>query len=72
MDVRKLFEMNYITLIMQTVVLVFWVFFAFPTIVGFAGMAFNFADPVMAGLAFFTGLMISVMVFKIMKYREGY
>lgn len=71
-SLRDLFQMNYMTIALQTAILVVWVFFLFPAVIGFAGFSFNLADPVMAGAAFFTGLMISVMTFSLMKYRKGY
>lgn len=72
MNLRNLLRMNYVTIILQTLVLVFWVFFVFPILIGFGGYPFDIADPFWAGLAFGTGLMMSVITFKLVKYRKGY
>lgn len=72
MDLKNLLKMDYMTVALQTVVLVVWVIFVFPILVGMAGYPFDILDPLMAGTAFFTGLMVSVVTFKLVKYRKGY
>lgn len=71
MSLRNLLRMNYMTVMLMTIVLVIWVFVFFPWVFGLAGIAFNMADPYHFGFAMFSGLMFNVIVFKIMNYRKG-
>jgi hypothetical protein len=71
-DLKSLFKTNYMVLALQTLVLMFWMFFVFPQITGFFGVAFNSVDPIHMGLMIFSGLLVSIATFKLLKYREGY
>lgn len=70
MNFKNLFKMDYMTLLIQTIVLVIWLFVFYPMIIGFAGYVFTVNDPVQMGLALFSGLIVSIVTFKILRYRR--
>ena len=70
MNFGNLFKQDYMTVFLQTVVLLIWLLMLFPMLIGYFGYGFNTTDPIILFAAVFSGLIVSGMTFKLLKYRR--
>jgi hypothetical protein len=70
-NVRGLLRQNYMLMVFNTLILVFWVFFLYPMIGDALGYPLILSDPMGFAFAAFSGLFFAGVTYKLLKLRLG-